>query len=304
MVIGGVEATRARPAPRRRLRVTILGVLVLVAIAAVVLDVYRRRVLVPSRAQRPTLVAVYRRTAPVVDGTLGANEYGAGTRITWAEGNTLAAFQNDLYSADGRTVRHDPTKSKAEADLSLTVYAAYTDTSLFFAFRVVDQFVDAQEEDAETPHQNDGVEVFIDGDRAVGDFGQGTGRDGKSFGYGSKEGFQLLVDAAGHQFTTATDFTSADWKAATRRTPDGYIVEIEVPLALIDVKDGPAFQAAGPGDVLNFALAATDNDAEVRQQTTYAYLRTPSANAPPWLGREAAWRYAVELERGWSLLPW
>ena len=234
----------------------------------------------------------------------GRIEYGAGTRITWAEGNTLAAFQNELYSADGSTVRRNPTNSKAEADLSLTVYVVYTDTSLCFAFRVVDQFVDAQEEDAETANQNDGVEVFIDGDRAVGDFGQGWGRDGKAFGYGSREGFQLLVDAAGHKFTTATDFTNADWKAATRRTSDGYIIEIEVPLALIDVKDGPAFQAAGPGAVLNFALAATDNDAEVRQQTTYAYLRTPSANAPPWLGREAAWKFAIELERRWSLSTW
>jgi hypothetical protein len=304
MAVGGEEATRARPARRRRLRVTVLGLLVLVAIAAVVLTVYRRRVLDRSRAERPRLVAAYRRSAPVADGNLGANEYGAGTRITWAEGNTLAAFQNELYSADGRTVRHDPTTSKAPADLSLTVYAAYTDTSLFFAFRVVDQFVDAQEEDAETPHQNDGVEVFIDGDRVVGDFGQGRGRDGKAFGFGSKEGFQLLVDAAGHRFTTATDFTNADWKAATRRTPDGYVVEIEVPLVLIDVKDGPTFQAAGPGDLLNFALAVTDNDAEVRQQTTYAYLRTPGANEPPWLGREPAWRFAVELERGWSLSPW
>ena len=120
----------------------------------------------------------------------------------------------------------------------------------------------------------------------------------------SREGFQLLVDAAGHKFTTATDFTNADWKAATRRTPDGYIVEIEVPLALIDVKDGPAFQAAGPGDVLNFALAATDNDAEVRQQTTYAYLRTPTATrrpgsaARPPGGSPSSWSGACRSRRG------
>ena len=304
MVIVGEETTRV-PAPRRRrLRVTVLGLVALVAVAAVALSIYRRRILERSRAERPRLVAVYRRTSPIADGVLGEHEYGQGTSITWAEGNTLAAFQHDLFSADGRNVRHDPTRNKAAADLSLTVYAAYTDRSLFFAFRVRDQFVDAQEEDAATPHQNDGVEVFIDGDRAPGDFGQGMGRDGKAFGYGSKEGFQLLVDAAGHQFTTATDFGNADWKAAARRTADGYIVEIEVPLTLIDTKDGPPFQAAGPGDLLNFALAATDNDAEVRQQTTYAYLRTPTSNTPPWLGREGAWRFAVELDRGWSLSPW
>ncbi len=161
-----------------------------------------------------------------------------------------------------------------------------------------------QEEDAETPYDNDGVEVFIDGDRLVGDFGQGWGARRQGIWLWLEEGFHLLVDAAGHKFTTATDFTNADWKAATRRTPDGYIVEIEVPLALIDVKDGPAFQAAGPGDVLNFALAATDNDAEVRRQMTYAYLRTPtwmcrpgSAARPPG-GSPSSWSGACRSRRG------
>jgi hypothetical protein len=186
--------------------------------------------------------------------------------------------------------------------VSLTFYTGYTDKSLFFAFRVHDQFVGAQEADAETPHQNDGVEVFLDGDGIPNDFGQ-EWMNGKSVAYGSKEGFQLLVDAAGHALTTA-DFTNAAWKGAVRRLPDGYIVEMEIPLALIDTKDGPAFAAAGPGAKLNFALAGTDNDAEVREQTSYAYLRTPRSNMPPWLGREPAWNFAVELEPPWFVSPW
>jgi hypothetical protein len=306
MTISETEPTAVPAAPPRRrrrgLRITVLGLLILVAVVAVGLMVYRRQVLARARAERPTLVAVYARRAPVADGVIGPNEYGPGMTITWAEGNTLAAFQHERYSEDGSRSWMDPTKNKAAADLSLTVYTAYTDKSLFFAFRVHDQFVDAQEADAATPHQNDGVEVFLDGDGVPNDFGHGL-MGGKSIAYGSKEGFQLLVDAAGHALTTA-DFTNAAWKRAVRRLPDGYIVEMEIPLALIDTKDGRGFAAPGPGAKLNFALAATDNDAEVRKQVNYAYLKTPRSNEPPWLGREPAWNCAVELERPWFVSPW
>ena len=131
------------------------------------------------------------------------------------------------------------------------------------------------------PMYNDGVEVFIDGDGVFNDFGN----DG-STGTGSREGFQLLVNAAGHQFTASKDFTNADWKAATRRTGDGYIVEIEIPLALIDTQDGPPFVPPSPGTVLNLGLAVTDNDAQVRRQMSYAYLRTPNQTISPTMGKK------------------
>ncbi len=100
------------------------------------LKVYRTGVLVPSRAERPTLVAVYRRTAPIANLQLGSNNYGPGTPITWAQGKTRwRRSKTKLNTPDGSTVRHNPTNSKAAADLSLTVYVVYTDTSLFFAFR-------------------------------------------------------------------------------------------------------------------------------------------------------------------------
>jgi len=50
----------------------------------------------------------------------------------------------------------DPTVSKQPDDLSMEVYAACTDRSLFLAFRVHDQFVDAQIEE-ERPKLDDGV---------------------------------------------------------------------------------------------------------------------------------------------------
>ena len=79
---------------------------------------------------------------------------------------------------------------------------------------------------------------------------------------------------------------------------------MEIPLALIDTQDGPAVTLAGPGSLLNFALAVTDNDQEVREQKSYAYLRTSNQTTPPWIGSERAWNFAIELEPKWSLLPW
>src|SRR5262249_27934298 len=172
------------------------------------------------------------------------------------------------------------------------------------AFHVRDQFVDAQEADRDTPHQNDGVEVFIDGDQVPNDFSSGTMADPDSKEVFPSEGFQLLADAAGHQYTRAQGFRNADWKAAAKRTADGYIVEIEIPLALIDTQDGPAYAPPGPGTLLNFAMAITDNDAAVQQQVSYAYLRTQNTNTSPWIGGENAWKFAIKLEPKWSLFGW
>jgi hypothetical protein len=241
-------------------------------------------------------MAVYRKTSPVADGVIAPKEYGFPLSLTWSADNTLAAFDSQVTG--------DSTKNKAPDDLAIKLYAAYSDKSLFLAFHVRDQFVDAQEADKTTPHQNDGVEVFIDGDRVPNDFTTMTQADSTQTKVLPSEGFQLLADAAGHQFTRAQAFSDADWKPAAKRVSDGYIIEIEIPLALIDTQDGPGVTLAGPGSVLNFALAVTDNDEEVREQKTYAYLRTSTQTTSPWIGGERAWNFAIELEPKWSLLPW
>ena len=80
------------------------------------------------------------------------------------------------------------------------------DKSLFLAFHVRDQFVDAQKADQTTPHQNDGVEVFIDGDRVPNDFSTTTQVNATQTKVFPSEGFEPLADAAGHQFTRAARF--------------------------------------------------------------------------------------------------
>lgn len=274
---------------KRRVRLTVFGSLALVALIALGLAAYRRYL----ASSRPTLSVVYRNPSPVADGVIGANEYAPGLLIQWTADDTLAAFEHGFG---------DATTNKPPSDLQITLHAAYTATSLFFAFHVSDQFVDAQEEDLTTPHQNDGVEIFLDGDKAPNDFGQTM----QSAGGPTlpSEGFQVLVDAAGHQFTRAQSLTDADWKRAVKRTPDGYIVEIEIPLALIDTHDGAGVKNPGPGSELNMAMAFTDNDKEVRKQVSYAYLRTRTQASSPYLGGEAAWTFGVRLEpRSWQL-PW
>jgi hypothetical protein len=294
MAVGQSQLSPARPKRRRlRLRISVLGMLVLVALAACALVVYRY---VLSDGDRQTLFAVYRDVSPVADGTIGANEYGPPLTITWSADNTLAAFEHDLTG--------DSTRNKSPQDLTVRLHIAYTKTSLFFAFNVRDQFVDAQEEDKDTPHQNDGVEIFIDGDRVVNDFQQVMKMDPALGPPGPSEGFQLLVNAAGHHATIAQDFSNAEWKRAVKRTGDGYIVEIEIPLALIDTQDGPGCKPPGPGSVINFALAVTDNDEEVRKQVSYAYLRTAKTPLSPWIGGESSWRFAIKLEPRWSLFSW
>ena len=300
MASGEGEATLVQPVRRRwRVRITVLGLLGLVALAAIALF-FSRRYLSPTE-ERPAIVASFKKVAPVADGVINKEEYGPPVTMTWSEGNTLAAFHHYLQDPATQRFFEDPTRSKQPDDLSMEVYAAYTDQSLFLAFRVHDQFIDAQP-DEQRPEFNDGVEVFIDGDGVPNDFDPMDPVLGDV--RGSKESFQIGGNAAGQQSTKSQDFTNADWKSVAKRTGDGYIVEMEIPLALIDTRDGPAFAPPGPGSLLNLGLAVTDNDAEVHKQLSYAYLRTAKQTTSPWAGGERAWNFAIKLEPRWSLLPW
>ena len=157
------------------------------------------------------------------------------------------------------------SRSKTPDDLSVRVHTAYTERSLFLAFRVRDQFVDASEMDARVPWLNDSVEVFINGDHVANDHVPGF-LDHLSVA-GNREGFQLVADAGGHQSTWTRAFTNADWKVGTSRTADGYIIEFEIPLALIDTRDGPEYVPATSGSELLVNFGITDNDAPVSAQT-------------------------------------
>jgi non-specific serine/threonine protein kinase/serine/threonine-protein kinase len=228
-------------------------------------------------AQRPpasfTIEAPFRAVSPVADGRIAPGEYGPGVEV---------AFDGDTNP--GRLWAGSKLRSKTPDDLSVRVHTAYTDCSLFLAFLVRDQFVDASER--YSIWVQDSVEVYINGDHAANDMPPGIG---------NREGFQLLADAGGHQLTPATGFTNADWKAGTSRTDDGYIIEFEIPLALIDTRDGPEYVPATSGSELLVNFGFNDNDAPESTQTDRGIFW---AEDPAWWlfdGGEEFWTVSLRL---------
>jgi Carbohydrate family 9 binding domain-like len=157
--------------------------------------------------------------------------------------------------------------------------------------QVRDQFVDDHESDRDHPQRNDSVEIFLDGDRVTNDFHTPNGPPCVA----SSEGFQLLVDAAGHRATTSIDFSNNDWTAAASRNKEGYVIEAEIPLALIDIKDGPRRVAAGPGSTINLGLAINDNDTAINWQMCYAFIRARPSVGPPFIQGENSWSFGIKL---------
>jgi serine/threonine protein kinase len=235
---------------------------------------------------RPLLVALYCAIPPVADGALQVGEYGNARFVDFTfTGNSRFGALETFIS---------PIRSKRPDDLSVRLRAGYSDKSLFLAFQVRDQFVDAQPDDRARPQCNDGVEIFLDGDRVSNDFFFPAPPKGKAVG-ASSEGFQLIADSAGHQFTMSSDFTNNEWKSAAKRYKEGYVIEVEIPLSLIDIKDGPQKVAAGPGSTINFGLAINDNDAAVHRQMSYAYIRARPSVSSPCIGREDSWSFGIKL---------
>jgi tetratricopeptide (TPR) repeat protein len=223
-----------------------------------------------SPAARPpaslTIEAPFRAASPVADGRITPDEYGPGIEARF----------------DGE---------KTPDDLSMRIFTAYTDRSLFLAFQVRDQLIVAGEQNAKMPWKNDCVTVYINGDQVANDMLPQADADG-FIPHGNREGFQLGADAGGHQYTNS-DFTNADWKVGTSRAPEGYIIEFEIPLALIDTRDGPEYVPATSGSEFRVNFGFADNDAPVSAQTAYTEFRHEVRGPTP--GGEEVWTVALRL---------
>jgi WD40 repeat protein len=227
--------------------------------------------------------------SPLADGKIGAGEYGPPLQVDYA--TTRNPGRLIIFNAEGR--KWSPTVPPQ--DLSFALYAAHTQRSLFLAFRVTDDFIDDEPEDNGVVFFNDCVELFIDGDRVPNDFGPG-GDPAKGAG---REGFQIIADARGRQFTKSADFTNGDWRVGTSRLADGYIIEFEIPLSLIDTSDGAPYTPATTGSFLWFNAAVTDNDSNVHTQEDYGPLWQVGpagigGQSPAALG-EKGWRVGLSL---------
>ncbi|HEV3122831.1 MAG TPA: sigma-70 family RNA polymerase sigma factor, partial [Isosphaeraceae bacterium] len=219
----------------------------------------------PIPVAGPILEAPLAATSPVADGVISKGEYGPPWEIDCSDDkNPGREFANLNASGIKPAVLR---RAKSGDDLSYRVYAAHTAKSLFLAFAVRDQVIDAQKSGEGRPFTNDCVEIFLDGDRVPNDF-----RGGVDVGNGGREGFQLLADTADHKLTVGSGLKNSDWTVGSSRTPDGYVIEFEIPLELIDTVDGPGFAAAKSGSVLRFNAAVTDNDQAINLQTYYSVL--------------------------------
>jgi tetratricopeptide (TPR) repeat protein len=237
-----------------------------------------------SPAARPlapfTIEAPFRGVTPIADGRIAPGEYGPGIEAT---------FDGD--SNPGRLWAWGKSRSKAPEDLSVRIHTGYTDRSLFLAFRVRDQFVDADALDANVCYKNDSIAVYIDGDQVANDLTPVWFADR----VGNREGFNVTADAAGHRLGAPIDLTDGDWKVGTARTPDGYIIEFEIPLALIDTRDGPEYVPATGGDQLRVNFAITDNDASVSEITDYGIFWAEDPALSPYYGGEDFWTVSLRL---------
>ena len=159
---------------------------------------------------------------------------------------------------------------------------------MFLAFRVRDQYVWADPLAARTPNLSDSVEVFLDGDRVPND--HTCIRMG-----GNREGFQIITDAAGNRGSTSLDIGDTSWRAGTSRTGDGYVIEFEIPLDLIDTKDGPGFRPAATGSEMWVNIAVNDMDEAVNKETCYGVLWSEDRLNSPYFGGEDVWPVRLRL---------
>jgi len=229
----------------------------------------------------PRIDAPYRPESPVADGRISPGEYGEG-------GGFAFDFADDRNP--GRSYVFDETTraTKDPSDLSVRMHAVHTSTALFLAFRVRDQSVQADPLAAKVPFNNDGVEIFLDGDRTPNDLTRVAP-------YGNLEGFQIISDVLGNRLCSSRAVGDTRWKVGTARTADGYVIEFEIPLDLIDTQDGPGFRPAATGSELRMNVAIDDIDEAITKQTFHGMLWAEDRLWSPLMGGEDFWPVALRL---------
>ena len=129
---------------------------------------------------------------------------------------------------------------------------------------------------------NDSVELVLDGDRVPNDIQSNNAA-------GNREGFQLIADPIGNRFSSAPDVGVMSWKVGTARNEDGYVIEFEIPLDLIDTQDGPGVRPSATGSELWMNLTINDVDGAVNNQTSFGMLWSEDRLWSPLYGGEDFW---------------
>jgi hypothetical protein len=241
-----------------------------------------------SPAERPPasfrIEVPFRAASPVADGRIAPGEYGPGIAVMF-----------DDATNPGRLWTWGKSRPKSPDDLSAHIHTAYTDRSLFLAFQVRDQSLLYT---ASFPFPNDAVDVSVDGDHVANDHTLVCFNGDYVFDqFGGREGFAIKADPAGHQWTTSADFTNADWKVGTSRTADGYIIEFEIPLALIDTRDGPEYVPAAGGSEIraNFDFVDVDGQRLGVDGLDWGIFWTEDPDIAPGASGEDFWTVSLRL---------
>jgi hypothetical protein len=141
---------------------------------------------------------------------------------------------------------------------------------------------------AGTPWLNDCVEVYLDGDRVANDHTP-------AMGWGSREGFKVGADALGNRMQAPPDVADSRWKAGASRTNDGYVLEFEIPLDLIDTQDGPGVRPAMTGSELRMSVSILDFDGPANIPGSYGILWCDDRHWSLAHGGEDFWPAALRL---------
>jgi hypothetical protein len=159
------------------------------------------------------------------------------------------------------------------------MHIVHTSRALYLAFRVRDQSVLADPK--KSPWNNDCLEIYLDGDQVANDFTPAM----RSI---NREGFHVtatVLGATGHP----------RWKVGTGRTEDGYIIEFEIPLDMIDTQDGPGFRPASTGSELRMNADILDFDEGANNQSSYGVLWCEDREWSLFHGGEDFWPVALRL---------
>jgi hypothetical protein len=229
----------------------------------------------------PRIDAPYRTESPVADGRISPGEYGESDGFAFDFAGDRNPGRSYLFDETTRATKHP-------SDLSVRMHAAHTGTALFLAVSVRDQSVQADPAAATIPYKNDGVELFLDGDRIPNDLTYINP-------FGNHEGFQIIADALGNRYSSAPAVRDTRWQVGTARTAGGYVIEFEIPLALIDTQDGPGFRPAATGSELRINVAINDIDEANNKQTFYGMLWAEDRLWSPLLGGEDFWPVTLRL---------
>jgi hypothetical protein len=240
--------------------------------------------------------APYHNVSPLTDGVITEGEYNSTYFYSFVDlenpGNPYPPL-NQMCGAAGIEC-NDEINIPGDADLSATVHYGHDDENLYIGFDVIDTFLNEDEGDA--PWNNDGVELFIDADA--------DGADARNW---SLEGFQLVADTIDPMVRPPEGYgliweeggdPGTFFTASTVLEGVGYTIEFQIPLASLDIEDGPGETAASTGSLLRSNFAINDVDIEFGTQSDATHgMQWFVEDDPrsPFGGAEEVWVVGIAL---------